>query len=911
MRMLKPLSNPPRRAVHLDARGVRINGTYTVVLCSSLFYFRVPEGLWADRMEKIKAAGYNAIDVYFPWNFHETERGEWDFSSGMRDVRSFLTLAVRYGLYVVARPGPYICSEWDGGGLPAHLLADGVDIRQNDPVFLARTGEWFRRILPVIAENQIDRGGAVILVQIENELDFFDCRDVPGYIAALRDMAREQGISVPLIACAGQGDLGGAWAGIEGVSPAINLYMSPAQPELESDLAAYQDGLGRLGHPILVTETGREVLLLRRLLASGAKLLGPYNQVAGYDFGFTASVNNWGSPLAFQTTHYDFDSLVGSFGEVRENAWEDKALSGLLGSLGPVIAAATPCWDHGIRVEASGRLPCHRIPALRLHQDGTAGYALAITNVGDTPLEAMLVRGEERRPSSSRLTVEACSSAFAFFNLSLAPWGLPGTVLFSSAEPFALQGGENPVFVFQSTGEAEVRFDLGDGERVFRFDGKGVTEEEAPIPGGGTLRLYGIGRRDSLGVSLSERGVFARTKARRPRRSGRAPLMRWRISALRQTDLFPPADEVEDGRPLNMELHGACRGYALYAADLPPSAASALGVLLHGAADILSAYLNGRYLGTRVPGGADAFFPFPAARTTRDHGRRLEVRAEIWGHSNFDDPRMPALRLGSMRGFSKATLLTRKEQIALWNMDAGNRECGPLPYLSPPGSRLTGGVAPRYRSSCTVIPDSAGDRFLLRVEEPECPTIVRIDGSDCGWVDRYHPTLDVSDAVRPGRPCRIALEPQKWYAAEALGATFLLHGTRLEKWSIAGAEERELADSSGALKSAAEKARFPLSVGAGGMAWLYGSFREDGRHPCLRLVFRGRDIKASVLFNGRLVGRLFLETEIRPKMAGGRDDLAYLPSCWFSGEGNRVSILLEAVGSRRGRLDSIEAQPVD
>jgi beta-galactosidase len=140
-------------------------------------------------------------------------------------VGAFLKLAADEGLWVMARPGPYICSEWDGGGLPAYLnTRPGLQLRQNDPGYLGQVGRWFDRILPIIRDQQVDQGGTLIAVQLENELDFFDCHDPQGYIAALRDMALAHGITVPLIACAGQGDLYRASGYAEGVLPSVNIY---------------------------------------------------------------------------------------------------------------------------------------------------------------------------------------------------------------------------------------------------------------------------------------------------------------------------------------------------------------------------------------------------------------------------------------------------------------------------------------------------------------------------------------------------------------------------------------------------------------------------------------------------------------------------------------------------------------
>ena len=136
-----------------------------ILLASSLFYFRIPREKWEKRMKLLKTAGYNTIDVYFPWNYHETAPGIWDFSEN-RDVYAFLELAKIHGLFVIARPGPYICSEWDGGGLPAWLAADGVSVRQDDEEFLKRIGTWYDHILPVLEPFQISRGGTVLCMQI-------------------------------------------------------------------------------------------------------------------------------------------------------------------------------------------------------------------------------------------------------------------------------------------------------------------------------------------------------------------------------------------------------------------------------------------------------------------------------------------------------------------------------------------------------------------------------------------------------------------------------------------------------------------------------------------------------------------------------------------------------------------------
>src|SRR5699024_5313178 len=141
--------------------------------------------------------------------------------------------------------GPYICSETDGGGLPwwLHGDADGAPaaLRTTDPDYLAAVDRWFAAVMPILADAQVTRGGAVALVQIENELDFFDCPDPEQYMDHLAARARQHGIEVPLIACAGQGDLAGASGDVDGVVPTVNLYPDDASTTFDEETRRYAD----------------------------------------------------------------------------------------------------------------------------------------------------------------------------------------------------------------------------------------------------------------------------------------------------------------------------------------------------------------------------------------------------------------------------------------------------------------------------------------------------------------------------------------------------------------------------------------------------------------------------------------------------------------------------------------------
>ena len=158
------------KAVMIEANGknITIDGTAVELYCGSVQYFRIHPEQWADRLMKLKACGFNAVETYLAWNLHEPEKGNFNFS-GIGDFERFLSIAQDLGLYAVVRPGPYICAEWDAGGLPAWLLAEDCAIRTSDEKYLTHVRDYFAVILPKIRNHLYSRGGNVIALQIENE----------------------------------------------------------------------------------------------------------------------------------------------------------------------------------------------------------------------------------------------------------------------------------------------------------------------------------------------------------------------------------------------------------------------------------------------------------------------------------------------------------------------------------------------------------------------------------------------------------------------------------------------------------------------------------------------------------------------------------------------------------------------
>ena len=109
----------------VEKDGFRLGGEPFRVISGAIHYFRVPREYWRDRLIKLKACGFNTVETYVAWNMHEPREGEFDYSD-MLDIEDFLATAAELGLYAIVRPGPYICSEWDGGALPSWLYQPGA-----------------------------------------------------------------------------------------------------------------------------------------------------------------------------------------------------------------------------------------------------------------------------------------------------------------------------------------------------------------------------------------------------------------------------------------------------------------------------------------------------------------------------------------------------------------------------------------------------------------------------------------------------------------------------------------------------------------------------------------------------------------------------------------------------------------
>ena len=177
-----------------------LNGKPFLVKAAEIHYSRIPKEYWENRIQLCKALGMNTLCIYVFWNYHEMEEGKFDFE-GNKDIAEFCRLAQKNGMYIIVRPGPYVCAEWEMGGLPWWLLKnDSIQLRTLDSDYMSHVEKFMAEVGKQLSPLQITKGGNIIMVQVENEYGSYGT-DKP-YVSAIRDIVRKSGFNeVPLFQC--------------------------------------------------------------------------------------------------------------------------------------------------------------------------------------------------------------------------------------------------------------------------------------------------------------------------------------------------------------------------------------------------------------------------------------------------------------------------------------------------------------------------------------------------------------------------------------------------------------------------------------------------------------------------------------------------------------------------------------
>ncbi|XP_070773584.1 beta-galactosidase-1-like protein 2 [Enoplosus armatus] len=309
------------RKVGLSANSSQfsLEGEPFCILGGSIHYFRVPRAYWRDRLMKMKACGINTLTTYVPWSLHQPERGVFNFHTQL-DLEAYINLAAELGLWVILRPGPYISSELDLGGLPSWLLGDGsMRLRTTYPGFTQAVNTFFDKLIPKVVPLQFKKGGPIIAVQLENEYGSF-AKD-ESYMFFIKEALQSRGISELLLTSDNHNTLKSG--GVDGAIRSVKLQklnqrdiqdlnaIQPNSPTMVMDYwTGWYDVWGDLHHvlpPEDMVSTVREIL--RRGMS-----VNLYMFHGGSSFGFLSGALADPSYKALVQS-YDYDAPLSEAGE--------------------------------------------------------------------------------------------------------------------------------------------------------------------------------------------------------------------------------------------------------------------------------------------------------------------------------------------------------------------------------------------------------------------------------------------------------------------------------------------------------------------------------------------------------------------------------------------------------------------
>lgn len=307
-----------------------LNGKQFNIYSGELHYPRVPSQYWKHRLQMMKAMGLNTVTTYVFWNYHEESPGKWNFS-GEKDLQKFIKTAQEVGLYVIIRPGPYVCAEWEFGGYPWWLQKDkNLEIRTDNKVFLKECEKYINQLAKQIIPLQINNGGSVIMVQAENEFGSYVAqrKDISleqhrKYSHKIKDLLVKSGISVPFFTSDASslfkgGSIEGALptangeSNIETLKKSINEYHGGKGPYMVAEY--YPGWLDHWAEPFVKVSTEDVVKQTELYLKNGISF-NYYMIHGGTNFGFTSGANyDKDHDIQPDITSYDYDAPISEAG---------------------------------------------------------------------------------------------------------------------------------------------------------------------------------------------------------------------------------------------------------------------------------------------------------------------------------------------------------------------------------------------------------------------------------------------------------------------------------------------------------------------------------------------------------------------------------------------------------------------
>ena len=318
---LQAVSQTTKHTFTLSPDNFLLDGKPFQIISGEMHPARIPKEYWRHRIQMAKAMGCNTIAVYIFWNYHESSPGKYDFKTENRDIAQFIKLCRQENMWVLFRPGPYVCAEWDFGGLPPYLLKiPDIKVRCMDPRYMKAVNDYLTQLSKIIKPLLITNSGPILMVQIENEYGSYG--NDKNYLEALRNIWIKNGISVPFFTADGPtpymleaGNIDGAAIGLDSGSNEKDFEQAkkrnPNVPSFSSE--TYPGWLTHWGEKWARADTAtlyKEV----NFLLENKKSFNLYVIHGGTNFGFSAGANSGGKGYEPDITSYDYDAPINEQG---------------------------------------------------------------------------------------------------------------------------------------------------------------------------------------------------------------------------------------------------------------------------------------------------------------------------------------------------------------------------------------------------------------------------------------------------------------------------------------------------------------------------------------------------------------------------------------------------------------------
>ncbi len=832
-----------KSAINFDGRGFLVNGKRTFIASGTIHYPRVPRALWRDRLLRLKRAGFNTVETYAFWNYHEEREGQFDFS-GEKDFGAFLKTAQEVGLWVIARPGPYVCAEWQSGGYPEWLrFKPGVRVRENNPQYLAAVDKWFEKILPIIAANQIHRGGSVVMVQLENEHPRGWGTEMPSPdFTHLLDKARELKIEVPTF-----------FSGLHhGSDPAPRQPMSSAGRTNPWFSTEFWPGWYNLYGPLSATG-GRSLRQFDRgtwrILSHGGNGYNFYMLHGGTNFG------TWNSNE--DASSYDYGGAIGQTGDLRPIYYRFKRANLFATSFAEIL-------ENSDNSTANYQTAATGVSVMA--RTSPAGTAVFLDNPGNEAVTARLQSGEEMQLDAGE-TVGL-----------VRDFALDGTLKITQSAArilgFARQGNTTTVVTYGNPGESgRVRFGfprvfaemLSSMEWNINAEGatlnvkfaEGAPQEHVLDIGGKRLRVLAMSKAmadktyfiDSKGASyvvcgtdyigdfaansgkfslsveepLNNLGaptvmVYGAAQAQRltpPKMAAPASvavpaLQRWQMVRA-DAEALPTYKDTTwktNAAPLPMGADGDTSAYAWYRTTLRVPAAGSYSLNFSDVGDWALAYVNGQPVGSSRPrqrSGSPIRVTFPVNLRAGDNS--LAVLTSHYGRDKLFNHLGPIDRV-DVKGLGGPVTLTQGNAVSLgavtnwrWrNAEQGAAETPPLDTTvagwqdATTGQNIFNGRA-GFAWYITTLGNIAGPNRVVHFEDVDENATVYLNGQKLLQHEGYGSPFDVplDAAWREGGPNTLAVLVQNASGAggiigevELRNASALTAANSVQGWKMRG-----------------------------------------------------------------------------------------------------------------------------